>query len=133
MFFTIDSLLQQDRDIIKWYKNGKILWDQLLAKWDMSKQININHLANDLWRHQFDFESKCGGKSVGQEIMAIIGIVQFYNINTGFEPEWNRPNDYRLRKALNVYRAFQSSTCSTEVKFAAKRIAKLYGLEENYL
>jgi hypothetical protein len=132
MFFTIDEIMKQNRDIFKWYKNARKIWEALLIKWDISKQSNIDGLANDLWKYQHSFERHCGGKTIGQEIMVITGIVQFYNVNVGFEQEWNTPNDHRLKKAINVYKAFQRSSCSMEVKFTAKNVAKSYGLETNY-
>lgn len=132
MFFTIDEVIKQNRDIFKWYKNAQKLWDGILGKWDISKQTNIDGLANELWRMQLSFERNCGGRTIGQEIMVISGIVQFYNINVGFEQEWNTPVDNRLKKARNTYKAFQRSSCSMEVKFTAKAVARFYGLEEDY-
>ncbi len=71
------------------------------------------------------FETNCGGRYVGQEIMVISGIARFYSTMLGFEA-----ND-DLDTARKIYRAIQKSYCSMEVKGHADTVAKSYGLLED--
>ena len=103
----------------------------ILKAYDLKETSQFGKLSMELFEKQVQFESRCGGRSTGKEIMAISGILQFYKINTGFETEWDQPNDFRKKKARNLYNALLFSGCSVEVKMTAKKIAKFYGLVES--
>ena len=60
--------------------------------------------------------------------MVIVGIAQFYTTRFGFDVGYDDQYDKRYEKAVNVYKAFKRSNCSTEVKFHADDVAKSYGI-----
>lgn len=126
MHYTLQKLIKGDEEIVNYYQQAKSIWNEIKEKIDCSKNENVLRLANELSNRQIiDFEHKCGGRDVGQEIMAWYGIAQFYTVEDGFG------NDYeRLQSAKNVYEAFQKSYCSLEVKGYARDVANSYSLEE---
>lgn len=128
MYFTFDELINGNPKIVDWYKNALQLWDDILKNYDIKETKQFGKLAKELFQKQSLFESKCGGRSTGKEIMAITGIIQFYNLTTGFEEEWDKENTFRKKKARNLYNAILFSGCSVEVKMTAKKVAKFYGL-----
>jgi hypothetical protein len=79
-----------------------------LAKWCTSNQI---------W-----FEQNCGGRWLGQEVMATSAIAGFYDPSSGWkdEPKAN---------AMRVIQAIHDSQCSLEVKYEAEKAANEYELE----
>jgi hypothetical protein len=129
MHFSIEKLIQQNNDILAWYKNAQDLWDDIKKQYDLSDETKIMDLADTLHLKQHTFEHSCGGRSVGQEIMVIVGIAQFYTTQFGFDVGYDAEYDNRFEKALNVYKAFKRSNCSMEVKFHADDVARSYGLE----
>ena len=131
MHFTIEQLIHNNSDILEWYKRAKEIWNEIFKKFDPAKSENIDLLAKELFNKQLQFEHECGGRWIGQEIMVISGIAQFYSTDTGFDVRYDQEYDYRLEKARNLYQAFQLSYCSIEVKGHARNIAESYDLEED--
>jgi len=126
MHYTIQKLIEGDDKIINYYQEAKKIWEEISAKIKIQDKFNIKILAQELTSRQIsDFEHLCGGRSIGQEIMAWYGIAQYYSVEDGFGSEPDR-----LQNAKNVYEAFQRSGCSLEVKSAANDVAKFYDLEE---
>ena len=126
MHYTLQKLIEGDEEIVTYYQKAKSIWNEITGIIDCNNSENIPKLANELSSRQIiDFEYDCGGKDIGQEIMAWYGIGQFYKVEDGFG------NDYeRLQSAKNVYEAFQKSYCSLEVKGYARDVANSYSLEE---
>ena len=52
--------------------------------------------------------------------MAVVGIARSYSTQVGFE--------HNVQSAQFVTDAIMSSSCSTEVKSAARKVGQLYGL-----
>lgn len=119
MNYTIEHLIDGDENVLIFYKNAKERWDKILSE---NVDCSSDELAKVLSSEQFWFEQNCGSRWVGQEIMVITGIAQFYTTARGF--------DYNRDKALLVYEAFMKSYCSIEVKGAAEDVAKNYYLIE---
>lgn len=117
MHRTIDLLIKGDDRILIYFKKALDRWNEIL-KSDSAKDVET--LAKKLTSEQFWFEHNCGTRWIGQEIMVITGICQFYSISIGFEET--------KEKALLVYNAFMASSCSIEVKGDAKDVAKSYYL-----
>lgn len=117
MHYTIDRLISDVDDIQRYYSAAVQRWKTIVGSASFSDTQN---LARSLRSEQMWFEQNCGGRSLGQEIMVIVGIAQFYRISDGF--------DVRLPSAMRVYEAIQMSYCSLEVKHQAKRVAQVYGL-----
>lgn len=130
MFFTLDEIMKGNSQVLNWYEGALNLWKEILKHYDLKDSSEYGKLSKVLFENQFKFEQKCGGRSIGKEIMAVSAIIQFYNINTGFEDEWDKPTEHRQKQAKTLFNAIQFSTCSLEVKSHAKRIAKIYGLIE---
>jgi len=132
MHFTIEKILEGDREILVWYKNALKLWDEILDKYKIQEDNLISELAKELWNYQLQFEHECGGRTIGQEVMVVSGIAQFYSTDVGFDIRWGERDDYRFEKARNLYTAIQQSMCSVEVKGYARDVARSYGLEEEW-
>jgi len=80
----------------------------------------IENLHGDLSRHQHGFEQDCGGVGFdGKELMGRSGI--------GYLMETDRPDSRESAGAL--VRAIAASTCSIEVKQAAKKAAESFHLD----
>jgi len=117
---TLEALIQGKADIVEYYNNGTLLWQQIKESVEFN---DVNTLAQELTNRQIQFEVQCGGRWLGQEIMAIIGIGQFYSSEIGF--------DATFEDALKVMNAFAQSYCSIEVKWQAEKTAKIFSLTEN--
>ena len=117
MHFVINLLMSGDRNVATYFESAKNKWIELIQS-----NSSVEDLARTLSSAQFWFETNCGGRWEGQEIMVISGITQFYSIEDGFGD--------RKHKALEVYNALMRSQCSLEVKGEADRIAKIYYLFE---
>ncbi len=118
--YTLELLIQGDPDIVDYYNNARNLWQEIRESANFN---DVASLAQDLANKQFQFERECGGRWLGQEIMAIVGIGQFYNSNVGF--------DATIEDAIKVKNAFAQSYCSLEVKWHAEKTVEIYGLSEN--
>lgn len=119
MHYTIEHLIDGDQEVITYFKNAKDHWLKILSE---NSGSNSDELAKVLSSEQFWFEENCGSRWVGQEIMVVTGISQFYSTARGF--------DDNREKAQLVYEAFMKSYCSIEVKGAAEDVAKSYYLIE---
>lgn len=117
MHHTIDLLLKQDENVLEYYQTALDKWKEIL---ESSDALSVEALAQRLFAEQLWFEHNCGTRWVGQEIMVITGISQFYDLSKGFEDN--------LDKAILVYKAFMASYCSIEVKGVAKDVARSYYL-----
>lgn len=119
MHNTIEKLMLGDEDIVAHYRSARKLWSGIM---DEFPDINPKKLSKELTSKQLAFEHNCGGRWIGQEIMVISGIAQFYTISCGFGDN--------KEKAIQVYKAFMMSYCSIEVKSVAEDVAKSYYLNE---
>lgn len=117
MRYTIEKLISADTDILSYYKKALELWDTILEP-----KPDYLELSKVLPAKQFAFEHQCGGRWIGQEIMVITGITQFYKIEDGFGE--------RKDSAILVYKAISNSYCSMEVKSVTEQVAKYYFLTE---
>jgi hypothetical protein len=117
--YTVLNLLNEDQELITYYQNAKELWAEI---WRDSRSLNVEGLAELLSEKQLTFEHRCGGRHLGQEIMAWSGFGLLYDAGVGFEGE-NR------EKALMLKEAFQKSYCSWEVISVAEKAAKAFYLE----
>ncbi|HHG3121897.1 hypothetical protein [Vibrio parahaemolyticus] len=119
MHNTIEKLMLGDEDIVAHYSAARKLWEEIMDKFP---DVNPSALSKELTSKQLIFEHSCGGRWIGQEIMVISGITQFYTISCGFGEN--------KEKAIKVYKAFMMSYCSIEVKGVAQDVAKSYYLNE---
>ena len=117
MHYTTELLIQGDKDVLVYYSNALGRWREKLPKY---LEMSLEELAKELTIEQSWFEENCGSRWVGQEIMVVTGISQFYTTECGF--------DHHEHLALKIYHAFMQSYCSLEVKGVAEDIAKSYWL-----
>lgn len=118
--YTLETLINGNAEIVDHYNNARQLW---LGIRESIAFENVEILAQELTNRQYQFENQCGGRWIGQEIMAIVGIGQFYSFEVGF--------DATLEDAVKVKNAFAQSYCSLEVKWHAEKAVKIFGLNEN--
>ena len=119
---TLGKLIHGDSSILESYIKVKNKWDELLLRFDWRDKNALEKLTKLVGDNQWSFELVAGERWLGQEIMVIVGICQFYSRDVGFDKD--------ARKAKLIYNAFLSSYCSMEVKFHAEEIGKLYHLED---
>lgn len=123
MVEIFDRLTKGDDSILKYFKHIKIKWDEILKefKWESPKAVeNMRSLISS---HQYVFEELAYNDWLGQQIMVIVGINQYYSIYEGF-------TDANERKVRIILEAIESSSCSREVKQIANEISTLYYIEK---
>lgn len=119
--YTLEKLINGHADIVEHYNNARQLWNEISQSDSFN---NADTLAEELTMRQLEFEHRCGGRWIGQEIMALTGIGQFYSSEIGF--------DATHADAIKVKDAFARSYCSLEVKWHAEKAVKIFGLNENF-
>jgi hypothetical protein len=115
MHYTIEKLLKGDPSVARDFAAANAIWPELF---EFMKDANVIDWAQWLTNKQYQFESQCGGRSDGQEVMAWSGFAYLYSTQVGFE------DNYMLADKLRE--AFERSMVSIEVKGAAKRAAASY-------
>jgi hypothetical protein len=119
MHYTIELLVTGDPNVQEYYRRAVARWHEI---WTRPGAKDLSGLATLLSDEQFWFEHNCGGRWVGQEIMAVSGIGMLYTSQAGFDKNADR--------ARLLYDAFQRSYCSIEVKVIARDVAASYDLLE---
>lgn len=116
MHRTFDLLVNGDAAVLDHYKAAVQRWKEI---WQRPQSNSMYALASLLSSEQTWFETNCGGRSLGQEIMVISGFAILYTPQDGSREE---------KQARMLFDAFQSSSCSVEVKFGAEWVASTYDL-----
>ncbi len=114
MHYTIEELLKSNLQMQKYYSNAIELWEEI----DSLASRDSQSLSQVIRAKQSEFEQRCGGRNLGQEIMVVSGIGRHYSTARGLEDV----------KARAVYKAIKDSMCSLEVKVAADKIAESYSI-----
>ncbi|WP_066412880.1 hypothetical protein [Sutcliffiella cohnii] len=114
--YTIQGLLGGEQDIIHFYAEANGLWEEI---WNNPQSESAEGLSVLLSNMQMRFENRCGGRYLGQEIMAWSGFGHLYDTGIGF----NGTNQEKSNRLMN---AFRRSSCSLEVKSHANRAAESY-------
>ena len=117
---TIEELIKGNGEIANFYRLARERGDGILG--NAGRPIDVTKLADRLRDEQLWFEKNCGGRHIGQEVMAVVGIAHLTSEPDGFGE--NAPT------ALAVANAFEASMCSVEVKSMAMRVAALYDVIE---
>ena len=101
MYNTIKELMNGNEKVTEYYSEAMKIW----------KTINIvdKDLSTILFNNQLEFEHRCGGRNLGQEIMVYSGIVQYVCDDMS-----------NTESAKKIADAFIKSNCSIEVKQFAK-------------
>lgn len=119
---TLEKLIQGDPEIITAYRNVKEKWDQILMDFNWESEDAVDHMAELVTQYQIQMEHVAGERWLGQEIMVIVGIGQFYSSEIGLEGH--------IRQAKTVYNGLLRSMCSLEVKYHAENVGEMYGVNE---
>ena len=117
MEYTIEALVKGDPEIAHHYARGAKRWVVILRT-----NPSGLPLAERLPIEQAWFEINCGGRRLGQEVMAVTGIARLYSTADGFGDN--------QETAQRVSAAIQASTCSVEMKGVSERMSQLYLDEE---
>ncbi len=113
MEYTIEALVKGDPEIAHHYARGAKRWVVILRTNPSGLPLAERLPIEEAW-----FEINCGGRRLGQEVMAVTGIAYLYSTADGFGD--NRETARRVSDAI------QASTCSVELKGVADRLAHLY-------
>lgn len=121
MHLTIEAL-REGENVAAYYKAGFAKWSEMLKDLGNTKLKDLAERVNDAQTEYF--EKQCGGRSMGQEIMAWTGIAYFFDTEEGgFGDDADA--------ARKIYDALQLSHVSIDVKVHAERAAITYGLFED--
>lgn len=121
MHLTIEALREGEAVGAHW-QAAFAIWRDLLK--DLPK-VKIADLAERIGEAQVaNFEKRCGGRALGQEIMAWSGIAYLFDAEEG-----NYGDD--LDRARKIYDAFKLSHVSLDVLLHVERAAITYGLFED--
>ena len=114
------GLLKGNVQVVQYYQIAKQKWD-VFFKTHQDQPMSV--WATWLTDEQISFfEHQCGGRSLGQEVMAWSGFGALYSTRVGFEDN--------LALAKKLATAFANSSCSVEVKGQAARAAVSFHLDE---
>lgn len=119
---TLEKLINGDADIVGAYKRVKRKWDEILKDFNWDAENAIEVMAQLVTQYQIPIEHIAGERWLGQEIMVIVGIGQFYSSELGLEAN--------IKEAKIVYNGFLTSMCSLEVKYHAENVGNIYGINE---
>ena len=117
---TINALLKGDKNIVAYYQKTNEKWQELFVA---KKDSPVSTWAQWLSDQQIPFfERECGGRHLGEEVMACSGFGVLYNVIVGF--------DEMEELAVKLVKAFEESRCSIEVKSMARHAATYYHLDQ---
>ncbi len=115
---VFDVLKTGQADLPEKFKEVERLWEHELAQ---VGSISIAELAERLNALQLRIERVFGNRNQGKEFMAWTAFAHLYSYASGFT-SGSPVNSEKLRDA------FAMSSCSMEVKFAARAAAAAYGV-----
>jgi hypothetical protein len=116
---TIKGLIEGNIHIVRYYQKAFDIWTEILSDPEAN---DVGRLADLLVIRQSRFEKECGGRFLGREIMAAVGIGQFY-----ISPIEGFGNN--METVTLIRQAFAQSRCHIEVKVFVGIISKVYDLQ----
>jgi hypothetical protein len=121
MHYTVEELLKGNSKVARYYQVAKQKWDEFF---ETHRGQDVTEWAKWLTEQQIIFfEHECGGRGLGQEVMAWSGFGVLYSVQAGFA-------DNRVL-ARQLVDAFAKSTCSLDVKSKARDAALSYHLHSD--
>lgn len=115
---TLFLLSNGDKNVTEYYSNAIVIWKEIKVHSAFSSVVS---LSKELADRQSEFESNCGGRYLGREIMPTVGVGQFYTQEIGFEDSEN--------DVIKVVNALFAGCCSAEVKLWTVKICRIFHLE----
>jgi hypothetical protein len=120
MIGIIDELKTGNHQIVNFFVEAENLWKGILINID---SIEVTDLADTLSKSQYKFEGACNrNRRLGKRVMAWSGFAHFYTCQNGFDDNGAR--------AFKLAQAFSKSSCSLEVKGAARNAALHYSVND---
>ena len=113
-----ELLINGDERVVHYCRSAKEKWSVIIEK---HPDFDTDNLAEELSSAEPWFKEHCGGEELGREIMAVVGIGQFYSSALGF-------GDEGLKRARAVHEAFRLSGCTEGAKAEADKAARHYDL-----
>jgi hypothetical protein len=120
----IHKLIKGDHSIVNNFVAVKQKWDDVFKDFNWYAPDALDKMVKIVSTQQIPFEDIVGNTWLGQEIMVIVGIGQFYSVVSGFD-------DRNSRKVKLIRDAIFKSSCSTEVKSLTTEIFEFYSIEED--
>jgi len=120
MHLTIEAL-REGESVSAYWRAAFAKWRDLLKAIDTTRIADLAEAIGEAQREFF--ERECGGRSMGQEVMAWSAIAYFHDAE-----EASFGDD--AERARKVYDAIQLSHASLDVKVHAERAAITYDLFE---
>jgi hypothetical protein len=119
--FTLTALMNGEEGVVQYYQNAVEIWKDIVESddfhdWDL--------LLYRIQLEEIRFRHRCGSKYLHKEIMAIVGLLQFYYDYIGF--------DGTYEDALRVKRAVMESDVTIEVKWFIEKAALQFKLTDDY-
>ncbi|MGA8171662.1 MAG: hypothetical protein WB816_12650 [Methylocystis sp.] len=120
MHYTLEGLLHGDSKIFEHYQAAKRKW---ILFFETHKNQSASEWAKWLAAEQITFfERRCGGRSLGQEVMAWSGFGALYDTEVGFGEN--------LATARKLAAAFALSMCCAELKKRAEDAAASFHVND---
>lgn len=113
-----EELKNGNQKIVDMFVNVEALWNEALSNIENLSEAEI---ADILSNKQWDVEQIFNSRSLGKSIMPWSAFSHLFSEGSS--------DDDRGSSAQKLANAFQQSTCSIEVKAAAKEAAKVYRVE----
>lgn len=115
---TIKNLLEGNVDTVEYYNNARRIWKDIRESEHFG---SVESLAQEISRRESEFNHKCGGRELGEELLAYVGIGQFYSYSPDFGLDAN------IEEVTKIKDAIEMSMCRFEVKAKAEGAAKFFG------
>lgn len=82
MMGVLEQLIGGNAEVVRWFQNARQLWEEIDQDVGQGDPAALQQAMHDrLWR----FEHECGGRDLGQEVMAYVGVGRFHSTAGGFE------------------------------------------------
>lgn len=117
---TLKKLMNNDSEILEYYQNANKFWEEI---WNSQESENEKDLGKKISSYQYQFEEECGGRWIGQEIMAWSAYTYLLKTFDNDEDLFNK----NLKKLNN---AFKNSFLSTEIYIEIDHAKKGLYIEE---
>ena len=117
----VDKLIKGDHSIVDNFVAVKQKWDEVLKDFNWDASDTLDKMVKIVSTQQIPFEDIVGDTWLGQEIMVLVGIGQFYSVVNGFY-------DRNTMIVKLIRDAVFKSSYSTEVKSLANELFEFYSI-----
>ncbi len=119
MHYTMEWLKDGNTEVMEYYRLAFGKWRKVFED---IQTVSVDELARRIHLEQIGhFETHCGGRFEGQEVMAWSAIAYFYTIESGFDG-----NEANVKKLIE---AWKESGVSIEVHHHFREAIRAYDAE----